>query len=64
MLFVTRVFGSLEISWQKISSDDLQGLNGVSPSIDGLLKKDWNFYEESHLKRFLINIFTQFEQNL
>lgn len=64
MLFVTRVFGSLEISWQKISSDDLQGLNGVSPSIDGLLKKYWNVYEESHLNRFSINIFTQFEQNL
>lgn len=40
MSFVTLVLGSLEISWQKISSDDIQDLNGVSPSIDGSLTKN------------------------
>lgn len=43
MLFVTLDLGLLLISWQNISVEDIQGLNGVSPSIDGLLKMfNWN----------------------
>lgn len=38
MLVVTADFGSLSISWQKISDADVESLKGVSPSIDGSLK--------------------------
>lgn len=50
MLLVTLDFGLFVISWQKMFDSDVQGLNGVSPLIDGFLQHSHRQIQIRHFR--------------